>query len=531
MRFRKSLLLGPTLVALLILAACAGDDPTPTPTATPRATPTPTATPIPTPTVAQEVTWAEEQTPFSADPHSTSGPLRWAQYWTMYDVLLMYGPNYELIPQLAESFVFEGDTWTLNLRKDVKFHNGDPFTAADVEFTINRVVEEGLSAGRFVPPNTRVEVVDDYTVRFITPAPDNTLEGMFHYVFIVPKNYLTQVGEAGFVENPVGSGLFPWKRFEGSTLFESDAIDHPFRSTQLDSLTGLGIGEVATMIAVMRSGGADLAHRAFGKEEADLLGREADLTLESSVVSHLSGLFMPEDAKAKGSPLADARVRQAVNYAFDRESICKGIFGSQAEGVSQLLLPIVPGHDPGVEPFTFNPDKARQLLAEAGVTSSFDVVFSYWQAGAVEDLWTAIAAQVGELELINAKQNKQELGVFVDEIYGRVGLPRESDVLGFSNPMSTSSFDPMWARYSAEGLRGAKYYNNPVFEDLRSKAKQSSPTESVKYWRQLSRLSHDEALFVHNCAVPDYHVFRKDVSGYQPWGPGLTIIDNFFRTS
>lgn len=142
----------------------------------------------------------------------------------MFDSLTTWNLDMKVVPQLAESWkALDDTTWEFKLRRGVKFHNGDDFTAEDVKFTLDRVIKEEAIDGKTSPrkplfePLSAVKIIDKYTVQLETEKPWAILPLMLTLQEIVPKKYMLKVGSRGFQLNPIGTGPFGFVRAEGKS--------------------------------------------------------------------------------------------------------------------------------------------------------------------------------------------------------------------------------------------------------------------------------------------------------------------------
>src|SRR5215831_421681 len=244
-------------------------------------------------------------------------------------------------PGVAERWTLapDGKSWTFYLRKGQRFHNGDPLTAHDVKFSLERIMSpESISSGAAALRRAvdRIEVVDDLTVRVHTKGviphfAASLSRAVFMEGTVMPKKYIETVGVKGFREKPVGSG--PWKfvRNVAGDRIEFEAVDYPhWRGTpQFKRLTLLLVPEQSTRLAMVRTGEAGIA--SIGPEAIKEVrgGGMKIVTVPGTMqaIYQFWGLYRPE---VKGSPLNDVRVREALSLAIDRQQIIDHVMGKEA---------------------------------------------------------------------------------------------------------------------------------------------------------------------------------------------------------
>src|SRR3990172_1461107 len=324
------------------------------------------------------MTWAVHVSlaPTWFDPAETSGIITpFMVLYALHDALVMPMPGNAMAPSLAESWTMskDGRTYEFVLRKGVKFHNGEVMTAEDVKFSFERY--RGASSKQMKARVARVEVVDPHRVRFVLtrPWPDF----MTFYAtpatgaaWIVPKKYVEQVGEEGFKKAPVGAGPYKFVSFKPGVepTLEAHAQYCP-RPPAVKTLVFRVIPDESTRLAALKRGEVDIAYSITGPL-AEELKRTPGLTLAPTFFPFTIWLVFTEQWDAK-SPWADKRVRLAANYAIDRQGINQAVY----LGYSKLAYSFVPQ---GMEyfwappPYSYDPKRAKDLLAEAGYPNGFD---------------------------------------------------------------------------------------------------------------------------------------------------------------
>jgi peptide/nickel transport system substrate-binding protein len=286
--------------------------------------------------------------------------------------LIEFGPNGEYVPGVTESWKMspDGKTWDLFLKKGVKWQNGDPLTSEDVVFGVQRMRRPEISAGQFVSDLldnlVKVEAVDEHHVRYHFKAPFPMFPYFVNMALPVPKKYIEKVGDDVFSnEKPVGMGPFKFVRRVRGSEYEFEAFDDyfgkvpPFKTLILKIMP-----ENATRLAALKTGEIDIAKDVQGRmllEVKDTPGLTITTT-PSGAVSYLNFAHRYE----KDSPWADLRVRKAVAYAMDLQTIAKTIFQGEATPAVFPDCSFCFGMPKDMKPWPYDPDKAKALLAEAG---------------------------------------------------------------------------------------------------------------------------------------------------------------------
>ena len=307
--------------------------------------------------------------PGEASPSFTS------PYWILYalhDAVVKPMPGQRMAPSLAESWSESPDklTYEFKLRKGVKFHNGDPFTADDVVFSFGRA--KGAELHEKVK---EVVAVDPYTVRFVLHEPWPDFMTMYGTLasgagWITPKKYFEQVGPDGFRKHPIGLGPYKFVSMKPGIELVMEANEDYWRKVpSVKRLVFLSVPEGTTRLAMLKNGEVDVAYLLEGQlGESIRNDPELKLVFSGGVATFVIDFFDMWDPK---SPWADQRVRKAASLAIDRQTMSDtdNLGASRPNGnivrkTMEFALPI--------EADPYDPERAKKLLAEAGYPNGFD---------------------------------------------------------------------------------------------------------------------------------------------------------------
>jgi peptide/nickel transport system substrate-binding protein len=309
------------------------------------------------------------------DPAETSGIITpYMLMYAMHDAMVKPMPGQALAPSLAQSWSESEDglTYEFVLRPGITFHNGEPITAEDVKFSLERY--RGAAHAILRERVAAVETPDaqHVRIRLKQPWPDF----MTFYAdatganWIVPKRYVEKVGDEGFKKAPVGAGPYKFVSFTPGVELVLEAFEPYWRKTpSIKRLVFKVIPEEATRLAALKRGEVDIAYSIRG-ELAEELEQTPGLALKPTVIQATYWLYFPEQWDPK-SPWHDPRVRRAAGLAIDRATINQAL----TLGHSLITGSIVPDNfeyywQPPAP--TFDRAKAKQLLAEAGYPNGFD---------------------------------------------------------------------------------------------------------------------------------------------------------------
>ena len=325
-----------------------------------------------------------------------------AQYQApIYDALL--GFNHEsqyggVGPGVAQEWGIDpdGTSWTFNIAPGLVFHNGEVLDAHDVKFSLERtmyhgesVVGDGNRLNRQLrqPSEEAIEVIDDLTLRMHTEGSKPHFwslltRAVFQGGQIMPKDYIESVGDEGFRAEPVGSG--PWMYAEHSVgdYFRYEAFDKSHRGIpHFANMSLLLVPEESTKLAMVRTGQADLIDL-VPESAPEVEAAGAQLTVIEGVgmfIYQFWGLYWPE---AQALPIGDVRVRQAMSLAINRQDIID--FTLNGYGRPSMPFATFPTsvdvdvprwQQWGEEALVYDPERAKELLAEAGYPDGFEVTF------------------------------------------------------------------------------------------------------------------------------------------------------------
>jgi peptide/nickel transport system substrate-binding protein len=332
------------------------------------------------------------------DPAETSGIITpFMLLYAMHDAVMKAMPGDAMAPCLAEAWKMapDGLSYSFALRKGVLFHNGDPLTAEDVKFSLERY--RGAASKPLKERVAGVDIHDPHrlTIRLHQPWPDflTFYASATGAGWIVPKRYVEQVGDDGFKKAPVGAGPFKFVSFTPGVELVCEAFEGYWRKPPaIKRLVFKVVPDEATRLAALQRAELDVAYSIRG-ELADELERTPGLSIKSAVGSAPFWLYFPEQWDPK-SVWHDRRARLATYLALDLKTINQAL----SLGRSRLTGSVFPENfdfywQPP-EP-VYAPDRARKLLAEAGHGRGLDAGDYYCDAS---------YANIGEAVLNNLRE-------------------------------------------------------------------------------------------------------------------------------
>ncbi len=403
------------------------------------------------------------------DPHGHSNAAMEAVLVNLYDYLVWKTPSGDFEPALATSWApIADDAWRFTLREGVVFHDGSPFTAADVKFSLERIAsDEGLEEHVNYRQIREVEIVGDHEVVIHTNGPDPLLVNRISRIgsAIMPRAYAEAVGWERFAVEPIGTGPFRFVRWVRDQQIVMEAFDDHWRGRPAyDVLVHRTIPEESTRVAELITGGVQVATNVPEQDRARI--DQSDVAVAALAPSNF--VMMVVFNVREGTETADPLVREAIDLAIDRDLLVDGLMGG-------LGVPTAARLNPGISAApidryygvnNYDPERAVELLAEAGYGPGELTINLYGASGrfALGAELTEIVGVMLEAVGINAIVDVREFSAYASNVWN-VGAFEHFVVTGLGN-----SFGDNWFAMRAL-LCGGQYDNrvgwcNERFDEL-----------------------------------------------------------------
>ena len=380
----------------------------------------------------------------SLDPAGVNDVPSYDVQTNIFERLVRQNEDMELTPVLATDWeAIDEVTWEFTLREGVTFHDGSEFNADVVKANVERVLDPEVAspAANYLAMIEEVEIVDDYTVRFITEYPFSALPSHFAHNVAgmvskeqIEEDYaaMEEGNEPGSVinEHPIGTSYFKfeeWNPGEYVKLVKNE--DYWDGEAKLDSVTFKVVSEDLTRIAELETGDSHITNPLSPSDMEQVEAAEGiHVTRQDSVALDYIGFNVQKE------PFDDVRVRQAISMAIDKEQIIEGIYNNVGQIANGPLAPAVQGYDESITGLEYDVDKARELLAEAGYEDGFSTTI--WTNDSREriDLATNVQAQLAEIG-VEIDVEVLEWGAYLDLVDNG---EQEMYVLGWSNSTATA---------------------------------------------------------------------------------------------
>jgi peptide/nickel transport system substrate-binding protein len=444
--------------------------------------------------------------PDQLDPHVTTAYASFQVLENVYDTLVMPDENLEMQPALAESWETSEDqlTWTFTVREGVTFHNGDPFTAEDVVYSYNRIIEEELSnAYRFASVQD-VSAPDDQTVviTLTQPAPNLlSLIGGYKGMAIVHQGNV----ESGEVTtNPIGTGPFAFDSYTpGDSIVLTANPDYWGGAPELGSVKYIFVPEPTVAVANLQSGQAHWTDNLPPQQVESLKDSDA---LELGVVPSNDYWYFATNQARK--PFDDPRVRAALAWGIDREAITEAAkFGLAT--VNQTAIPETSKWYYDYAPYSRDTEKARQLLQEAGVEN---LTIDFMVTNEYPETVTAAQVMADQLSEIGVKLNirTEDFATWLDE---QAKGNFDAFMLGWLGNLDPQDF--YYSQHHSDGANNYQSYSNPEVDRLLDEAgRETDEARRQELYNQAVKLIVDENSYTYLYNPDVVQAWSPDVEGY-----------------
>ncbi len=471
--------------------------------------------------------------PASLDPALTSDVYANTVVNQIYDGLLQFGNQLNVLPAIAEFWEasLDGLTWTFHLRKNVKFHHGREVTAQDFVYSFTRILNPAVQSPvaelfQYIPGTEDfragkaaqvkgLKALDRFTLQITLKepyAPFLSILAMAN-AKVVPQEEVERWGEQ-FGQHPVGSGPFQFVQWEPNKEIVLQAFDHYYEGRPfLDQVVfKIGKQEQENFMQFLH-GNLEETHVPSSRiEEVRTDPPYHPYVHIRKPVLHL--LYIGFNTRKE--PFTNRKVRQAFNYAVNKEFIVREI-RKDGSLVADGILPPVPGYDPDIEGYYYNPQRARQLLAEAGYPDGKGLP--------VIDLWTSSKEETTQKELETYKEDLAQIGVKIEVHYAK-NWPAFKEILEEGKasmfrlawyadiPDPDNFFFPL---LFSQSKTNRTFYQNPQVDRLLQEARQERDfLQRLHIYRSLEKLAMEDAPWISQ----HHKVFE---SLYQPYVRGIEV--------
>ncbi len=465
----------------------------------------PPAKPETKPAAPKPVVLGMPSDPSTLDPHMTGANVDWNICFHIFDSFVGRDKDGKTVPALAEKWEMldaKTNTYRFYLRKNVKFHNGEPWNTEVAVWNFERAKKEPLSKQkRYAEEALEIKVIDEYTMDIKLMSPLNVAMGNLVQFIMVPKKYLQEVGNQTFGIKPVGTGPYKfvqWVKDDHITLVANE--QYWGGAPEIKNAIIKPVPEPATRVAGLISGDLDIIRgvSVFDTEKIKSSGVANVVSLPGPREWHINLDTFRSVGGPKGSPglpegknpFQDVRVRRAMYYAINADELIAKAMKGYATAASQLVAPTVWGYNPEVKRLPFDPEKAKALLKEAGYPNGFKVRFDVgtgWELVA-----EAIANYLGNVGI------KVDLNVLTSAVKTQKQEAYETSMSwnGWGATFINTACEGVVHTVNADkGFGRANYgrYSNKALDALIEKAASiMDPNEQLKVYQQCEKALMDD---------------------------------------
>ena len=437
----------------------------------------------------------------------------------IFDPLVWINDDLELEPALAESWTVSDDglRYTFKLREDVVFHNGEPFNADAVVFSWEVQKQPENNYFNYYERAAEVNKIDEYTVELVAPKASALFLGLTGAIwFFVPPEYYSEVGLTGFGQAPIGTGPFMLTEWAKGDRIVLDRNPNYWREgyPKLDRIIFRPITESSTRAAAIQTGEVDIVSRLTADEAAQLEGVDGVNVIEYST-NRVYYIAFNNLTSGVGQPTEDPRVRRALNHAVDVEGIIGALFNGKGVGATGLMTADDFGYNDALAPYSYDPERARELLADAGYPDGFDIGFAC-PSGAYPNfvqVCEAVAAQLREVGV-----NAPSLEIMDSGAYWDLESKKQLPPL-FGDSWSNSNLEGFDRLQSAMGGQSASYsaWSDPVVDRLLVEIL-ATPDDDARadLYRQLQQQMYDDPPFIYLYQSFSFEAISDRVANYKP---------------
>ncbi|MCG7324159.1 ABC transporter substrate-binding protein [Achromobacter sp. ACRQX] len=468
---------------------------------------------------AADITLALGTEPSTLDPQTAQDGSERAVSRNIFETLLTRTPAGELVPQLATALPRQVDatTWEVTLRPDLKFSDGKPLDAAAVAASINRIVDPKTASRQrpFFLGIKQAEAVDAVTLKVHTNGADPALPARLSWLTIVSP---AAAADGSLSQKPVGSGpyvLTEWSKGNRIVLTKNPNYWNPKAVGNVDRATYRFVAEPGTRLSGLRAGDFDFI--------TNLLPEDTKRVAQAVTLKGTDLPFVSLNA-LKGLT-ADVRVRQALNYAVDKEALANDLYGGYASvSHGQLLAPGWFGYDASIKPYPYDPKRATELLKAAGAHGkSIDLYAPSGRWLKDKELAETIAAY---WEAAGLKVNFRVLAwaEYLDAL-NKNRVPTEAQISS-SHSNQLLDADRTLSAYYAEGGVAAANDNAELKKLIEDARQEADPAKRQALYSKALQIGRDQAYLVFLLDGGEIFGLSKRVD-FSPRVDGLIPLKDF----
>jgi peptide/nickel transport system substrate-binding protein len=448
--------------------------------------------------------------PVSLDPHATNDQPSSRVARQIYETLVLQTEDLELQPGLATSWDQVDDlTFEFTLKQGVKFHNGEELKASDVKFTLERALTSAF-IGHIVGRISAVEVVDDYTVRVITATPfAPLLTHLAHPATGILNQKAVEAAGEDYGENPVGTGPFKFVSWTIGDRVELERFeDYHGTPAKMKFVTIRSIPDNTVRTIELETGAVDIAYD-IQASDVNRVSNNAELTLLRD--ANLSTTYIGFNVDK--APFDDVRVRQAINYAIDMEAVVNAVYSGVGSPANGPLGPNVFGSKQDLVGYGQDVEKAKELLAEAGLADGFTTTLWTNENQARMDIAEIVQDQLAVVGIVVTIEVVEWTQYLADTAAGE----HDMFILGWTTVTADADYG-LYALFhsSAVGTAGNRtFYRNTQVDELLDLGRTTlDVNERLAAYQEAQQIIRDDAPWIFTWTGENLAGTSKNVRGF-----------------
>jgi peptide/nickel transport system substrate-binding protein len=446
-------------------------------------------------------------------PYGTFGANGAYQLYAIFDGLTFVDDDKKTYPQLATEWKLTSPTtWEITLREGVVFHNGVAWNAdsflANVDALNNDPVVSKQQARRQLATIASGKKLGEYKVELTTKAPDPVLAKRLHIMRVHEPKAWADLGAEGFARNPVGTGSYKISEW-GTDRIKATAHTDGWRVPKIKNLDIVVIPEIPTRVQALNSGQVDIAW-ALDTGSMALIEGAGNKVVLSRRHDTLNLIF---HHRRPGSPVTDVRVRRALNYAYDKETFVQEVMGGITKTNGQPADSSATGYFEDIKPYPYDPEKAKQLLAEAGYPNGFDMRIEMVTAsGEFGDTFQAMAQDFKKIG-VNTELVNLSIPIFVKKILAQQEWEGDAFTMMYeSHPIADLS--RVMSTHSCNFFAKHTCFEE-IAPTITAMDAEMDPVKREGLMRKVAQFYHDEAPVVFSHERPAIDGISPNLKGYK----------------
>ncbi|WP_423801969.1 glutathione ABC transporter substrate-binding protein [Neobacillus sp. SAB-20_R2A] len=431
----------------------------------------------------------------------------------IYEGLVGRDKNAQIKPLLAEKWEQKDDTtWEFTLRKGVKFHDGTEFKANAVKATFDRLLDPNVGSPRAVVFKMvkEVKVIDDYTVQFILSEPFSPLLSILasHEGGIISPKTIEKYGKK-IIQEPNGTGPFVFESWTpGQEIVLKKNNDYWGEKARVDKVVFKVVPEETTRISMLETGEAHIAEPlSVPMMDTVKTSKAVDVYRSEGYGTEYIGFNVQK------KPFNDVRVRKAISYAVEMDSIIKGVYNNVGKKANSLLGSKVFGYNDAMKAYEYNLNEAKKLLAEAGYSNGLEITLKTMDSKERINMAEVLQSQ---LKGIGVKVNIQvlEYGTFVEQVNKG---DSEMFIISWRNATGDADYNQynLFHTSSQGGAGNTFFYSNKEVDSLIEAARREKDQEKRKeLYAQSQELEMKDVVYIPVRVIENLAAVSKNVDGF-----------------